>query len=125
VWRFQPQWLQWVTKNARDLSRLSAPSHPHELSRIDRRAISRCFAMIRQAFEPVPLPSTLQQSNHNHNMEKYVSPASEAAKQRSEREKDVNKAAHQGSLSFLRLERAGVAGRPNSLLLLCERSEQE
>ncbi|GMH74740.1 hypothetical protein TrST_g5912 [Triparma strigata] len=55
-WKYQPEWVQWSSKYPRDLSRLTAPRLPYDLTRMDRRAISRCFQMIKQDFVPVPLP---------------------------------------------------------------------
>jgi len=40
----------------RDLSRLKDPRLPYDLTKIERRSISRCYQMIKQAFEPIPIP---------------------------------------------------------------------
>ena len=73
LWRYQPEWIEWSTKNSRDLSRLSPPNTlPYDLTRLDRRSISRCFAIIRQSYKPIPLPSVLP-PNSNHNMDRAAS----------------------------------------------------
>ena len=63
-WKFHQEWVEWSQKNARDLSRLTAPRLPHDLTKIDRRAISRCFNLLKQAFEPVALPKEVVTRNN-------------------------------------------------------------
>ena len=56
LWRFQPEWIEWSTKHGRDLARLKDPRLPYNLTKMDRRSISRCYQMIKQAFQPIPIP---------------------------------------------------------------------
>lgn len=58
-WRYQSEWLLWAQSHKKDLARLDAPHQPYDLTEIDRSSISRCFALLRQAYEPIPLPDSV------------------------------------------------------------------